>query len=635
MMGQSQPMRRTNIAAVFIAVILFIVPFFWLKPGYVDMGGDAGRLYFLDPVSVAQNTYRSTQSDASASFDMIPYELYLSVLKKIIPSPTALISFEHGLQLSLSFLFIYLIVRTLLVYAIRGNQSSRELTGLTAGIVYVGFISISGWVTALPTQNQVFLNPLIFYLLLKYCLSGSFWYALIILLFTVCYSGSFGFSAMPQIMSFYPIALVFLLIIMRFVFHRKIPWGGLGLAALAFVGLHAYQIVPLGMSLISKNSYYHTYIFTEESMRSSGVHYFAANHETLGKISTALFQPVWPRNILVLLVPFIALWGCIKSRSKLSALAGVFFLLTLFLVSANITKVGAFLYQLLFYIPGFMMFRSFNEKWYMVFAFFFTLFFAFSLGEFISSKNRWLGIMLVIAVTGSTIWRIYPFLTGKSFDTKYYQSDVSRVFTFDPNLLDAVSYARKIPGDGRFLTLPLTFPYYQIAYGSGGGAYVGISLISELAGKVDYPGFWSLADKGQSVFDAIQARDFSAVLRILSDLNVRFIFYDSDPRVTDNFPGFPYIYPGLMYASKDQLPLIQNQSSYAEFLSQLPLRKIYGKGYFTIYKINYPFQVADAKPAGIITDDPYIGPGLVISYATAALLGVTVVWLLVCRNKKS
>ena len=633
MMGLCGPMRRINIAAVFIAVILFIVPFFWLKPGYVDMGGDAGRLYFLDPIAVARNTYRSTGQTPSASYDIIPYELYLGVLKTFIPSPTNLIAFEHGIQISLAFLSIYFIVQELILLSKPHNDEYSLWIGIAAGLVYVGLMTKMSWTTSLPMLNQIFLNPLIFYLLLRYVLSFSFWYILAILLLTMLYSGNFGFSAMPQLLAFYPLAIGLLLFSTAKIFHRRIPWVGLCTAVLLFIGLHAFHIMPFAASLFTKGSFYNSYVFTDQSIQNAGVQYFNANHEALGKISTALFQPaLWNQNIFILFIPMIMLLGFILRPSKLLGVVSICFAATFFLVSANITHIGVSLYRILFYIPGFMMFRSFSDKWYGAFAFFYSLLFAISFNEVSKIRSRWIVITLTIVVVGSTVYRLVPFLEGKGIGNVYYQSNnVSRVYKIDPNLLDAVSFVHDLPQQGKFLTLPLTFPYYQIAYGSQGGAYVGISLISEMAGKSDYAGFWSFGPYAQSIFDAIQSENITRILQILSTLNVRYVFYNSDTRIMDNFPDYPYIYPGFMYSSKDQLPAIRDQSAYKTFLAKLPLKKLHENGFYSIYEIDYPFAVP-SMPKADPTMEAFTVVGRLLTYATLGFCIVLAAWLYVRRK---
>ena len=45
-------MKRTII--IVICVLLFIVPFFWISPGELEMGGDSNRLFLYDPGSYLQ-----------------------------------------------------------------------------------------------------------------------------------------------------------------------------------------------------------------------------------------------------------------------------------------------------------------------------------------------------------------------------------------------------------------------------------------------------------------------------------------------------------------------------------------------------------------------------------------------------
>ena len=44
----------TNKTAFAIALLLFIIPFFWLPWSNVDMGGDSGRIYFIAPLETLE-----------------------------------------------------------------------------------------------------------------------------------------------------------------------------------------------------------------------------------------------------------------------------------------------------------------------------------------------------------------------------------------------------------------------------------------------------------------------------------------------------------------------------------------------------------------------------------------------------
>jgi len=351
--------------ALCIAAIFFFIPFFWLKPGYVDLGGDAGRLYFFEPFSIARNLYQQQLSAGFGSniYAMLPYILVLSVLKQIISSPTYLISLEHGVQLSFCFFFVYLLVRQFVSVLEKEKNILADWVGIVSGIVYVGFITKTGWVTSLEIHNQVFLNPLMFYLFLKFSLTSRFRYAFFILLTTIAQSQNFGFSSSPQLFSFYPFALMFLYIYLRFFAKKSIQWRNIAGLAVLFLMIHAYHLLPIVAAIFDNGGELSAYFFSETVRDQAGLRYFDHNRQAMGKLSWELFQPArWNTgSMLILLIPFVSFLGFLKARSMLLSLIGFFFAVTFFLVSANITLIGVKLYRKLFSIPGFMMFRSFDE----------------------------------------------------------------------------------------------------------------------------------------------------------------------------------------------------------------------------------------------------------------------------------
>lgn len=625
--------RYVRYITLLISLILFLIPFFWLKPGFVDLGGDSGRLYFIDPLASARNLIALENSYGVMQQSMVPYEYVLYTLKLIVKSPTYLIDISNGVNLSLAFLFSFLAITELIRLTEFKSKWFRDIAALTGGVIYVSFISNTGWSQALSTQNQIFLNPLIFYLLLRFCATLSMAYGLAILGITFILSENFGFSAMPQLMSFFPLALIFLFLYTRFIAHIAFPWKKLLYIALMFIGLHAFHILPLVASVLDKTSFLNGHIFSSTSIESSGVHYFDANHIGLGKLSWQLFQPFnWnSQNLFALVVPVFAIVGFLLKRSKLLLLTGVFFAITLFFVSANITQIGVQFYRALFYIPGFLMFRSFNDRWYYVYAFFYMLLFSFSFYALIKQWKIGFAVLVSVIIIGVATYRIFPFLQGKALYAPLYQTEkVTPVLKLDPDLLDAITFTKNLPYNGKILTIPLTFPYYQIAYGQSGGAYRGISMVSALSGHDDYSGFWAFGQYEKSVFDALQHRDIGTFLSLLNRLEVKYIFRNSDPRIMDNFPGYPYVYPGMTYSSKDQLPIIINQKAYDSFLANLPVKKIYEKGFYSVYEfsggLSFPQNSVDP---GL---HPYFLAGRIISMATVILI-ISFIGLMVIKKR--
>lgn len=578
-------LMRKHTVAILIAATLFVVPFFWLKPGFVDLGGDAGRLYFLDPFSVTKNLYQQQNLFGASIFAIIPYQLFLALLKQIVLTPTYLISLEHGIQLSVSFYSIYLILRSISKGLSHKKNPVETFTAIAGGLVYVGFITKTGWVTSLETFNQIFLNPLMFYLLLRYVMTSNSLYALCILGLTFLYSQNFGFSSMPQLMSFYPFAIVFLFLYIRVILKKSFPWKNIVLLFMLFVGLHAFQLVPMIGSIFDSKGVGNAYIFSKTAQTSAGAEYFDANRQTLGKLSWGLFQPLnWNGNTLfIAVIPIITFLGFFIKRNTLLAILGSFFVITFYLVSANITIIGVRLYRLLFSIPGFLMFRSFDDKWYYVFSFFFTVLFAVSFFLLLHQRRKLVVVSVFLLVSVSVIFRIFPFLQGKHYEGDLFQSNnVPVVFDIDPDLMESLSFVKTLPDDGNALTLPLTLPYFQVIHGKQSGAFVGLSMVRLIGGKDDYPGFWSFGSYQEPMIQALRDADVHKTLQLLSLLNVRYIYRNTDQRILDKFPRYPY----YKFDMTIDIPTINSQSTYDDYLRLFPLTTLYEKGFYRIQKLS-------------------------------------------------
>ena len=62
----------------------------------------------------------------------------------------------------------------------------------------------------------------------------------------------------------------------------------------------------------------------------------------------------------------------------------------------------------------------------------------------------------------------------------------------DPKYEEVLTYIRNLPVDGKILSFPFPDPGYQLIAGKNGGAYVGPSTFSYLAGKNDFSGYEGL-----------------------------------------------------------------------------------------------------------------------------------------------
>lgn len=572
-----------------IAIFLLLLPFFWFKPGEMDLGGDSSRLYFYDPLAYLQNYALYSISPSSfggenIGYYMIPFVFFLYCLKLVFQSPTILIAFFHGLSFSVAFVSIYFTIRDLLGDNTK-NKKILEGSAIIAGVFYVlSQTSIQGWDKVLVTHNQFFLNPLMFFLLLRYVRTSRFFYLLVALLVTFVFSPNFSFAAAPAFFAFYPLSIVFLVLYKLVILKKKFNWKHLVFTLIAFILLQSFHLIPQIMSALSPGSSFNTTIFTNEGKLDRGLSYFSAIAPNI-KVSLNLMNlpqmsqvNVWFYTAIVF--PVIIILGFLINRSRTLLLTGAFFLVVLFFVSANLTNIGLELYKKLFYLPGFSMFRNFYGQWGYTLLFFYTLLFSQSLFWVLFKMrkiNRYVlsSFLLIILIIPA-----FPFFNGTLVNKDLWLSKDLKIFMkMDPKYEEVIDYVRSLPIDAKVLTLPLTDPGYQIVLGTNNGAYQGPSTISYLTGKKDFAGTIELGTFKSSYLTASKRADYQYINRLLTFLGVKYIFYNADPFVYEKgFPTFPYEY------GRAELPV--SQEEYKKYIKNLNvvLKKRIGENFY-IYEI--------------------------------------------------
>lgn len=550
-------MKYRFIPLFIITFFLFIAPFFWFKPGEMDLGGDSSRLYFYDPLHylTSQAFYAISHSGLGGeglNYFGIPFFLFLFGLKSIFISPTFLISFLHGFSLSLAFLSCYFAVKQLLQLDEKKRTKHTaiiiEICALIAGLYYISApTSILIWNHMLSTDNQIFLNPLTFFLLLRYLLTQNIRYLLAVLGITFLFAANFSFIGAPAFFAFYPLAIFFLLLYMVCILHKSLPWKGIIIGIGLFFLLHAFHLAPQIVSLLTPGSAAQHSVFSEEAKIDSGLGYFNALASGV-KLSISLLglqqmAPLFFSSFVFIVMPFVFILGFLWNKRKSMLLTGIFFLITLFFVTANITNVGLKFYMLLFYIPGFSMFRVFFGQWEWVYLFFYTLLLGQTLFVVLTHIRKWQSIPLVLFLLGFLLIIAWPFISGKTLQYFHWQTKhVSAIVAIDPNYEDVLSCLRSLPIDGKILSLPLTDPGYQVVKGKNNAAYEGPSMITYLAGRNEFTGFAEFESFGPSFLQAVKEKNYVAIRDILSMLNIRYIYYNEDPYIYgNNFPGQPYI----------------------------------------------------------------------------------------------
>lgn len=581
--------------AIAIVLILFIIPFFWMKPGEIDMGGDGGSLYFYDPINFIKHyaVFESLPFGTGiieTQFNFLPFVTLIALLKFFLQSSYLLSVLHNSMKLVIGFIAIYGIMKELLSQSrdkdalLREKSRKIEIISILTGIFYIFspiLTDYDRYVNPLPTHDQVFLNPLIFYLMLKFILTEKWKYLVTILGVSLIFSHNFSYSAAPAVFSFYPFALLFLVLYVRIILKRALPIRKVIIGVVFFVFLHFFHLGPEAANLFDSGSSINTQVFSKEAYKQQA-QYFSGVMQFASLAKSILLPPitgsVW--MLFIFISPLIIILGFLKNRlrSKTFLLTGVFFLLTLFLMSAKVSYASIKLYEMFFlYIPGFGMFRNFYIQWMFAFTFFYTLMFGQALfliyASLNSGKVKLISLMLAIYLTGSA----WLFINGHQFNPPYVESDnVRRHLVMDPEYEKMLEFIRNVPYDGKLLQFPFNDFNHQVVHGMGDGAYIGTTSIGQLTGVKDFAGYWHTAPYSEAFLQAAKVKDYKTLRKILGLLNIRYVFYNSDPRVYDTtFTGRPFTYVRQFLPS--------TQKDYKEFIKPLVGEKLFEAGSYHLY----------------------------------------------------
>lgn len=593
--------------------ILAVIPFFWLNIGEMDLGGDSTRLYFYDPLSYLKNyglyaVEPLGTGRVETNFYILPVMLLFLALKSIVQSPYLVISLFNSFKLVVSFLAVYALIKELNETLGKEYNLRGELAGILTGLFYVfqrGMIS--QWNLSYLSHDQVFLNPLIFYLTLKYFLTHSKKYLWSILMVTFVFAHSFSWASAPSFFAFYPLAILFLVPYVICIRKKKLPWTGILLGLFIFFGLHLFHLFPAVKSLFDSGSNINTRIFNQEVIASQLNYFFGVLG--FGSLTNNIFVPSLIENFsLISVAPFIVIVGLlIKKSKKTFLLTGVFFLITLYLLSARVGNVGIKFYTLLFlYVPAFSMFRNFVFQFLSVFSFFYAILFGQALflvlsrlsKKYVLFSSLIMGLLFVISA--------WPFINGSLVVKVLYQvPKVKNAILMDPKHEEILKYIKSLPDDTKILTLPFSDYNYQVVHGkNAGGAYSGLSTIAFLAGKKDFTGYATVAPFSDALMKLAKEKDYKEIKRMLGLLNIRYIYYNNDPLIYDTtFPTFPYGYVRKYFPN--------DQKGYGKFVDQLSNKKIFELGSYALYEVdqkNYlpHFYVPDTRV--VYKNNPKLNP---------------------------
>jgi hypothetical protein len=571
-----------------IVIFLAVVPFFWLKPGEMDLGGDSSRLYFYDPYNYFRYNllYAIVPTGFSIEQPLLliaPFVGLLILVKKIIPSSYLIITLFNSINLVIAFLAMYGIFNELLSHEKKNRKYTIFLAAIFTGLYYV-FSPImvrTAWDKALTTHAQIFLNPLVFYLLLRYVRTNKILYLLVILIITVVFSVNFSWAASPILLGFYLFAMLFLFFYTK-ITGIKFRFFPILLTAVFFIFLHAFHYVPFIMQILDKSGAAFARTFTSQNQYDIGLSYFVGIAPLIKLSDNLLALPQMVVNIipfksLFIFVPILLLLGLwvntkktwnYHTRTGFILLFGIFLML-LFLITANITGIGFEIYKSFFKIPGFSMFRNFYGQWMFGYLFFLSLLMGYAIFYLLSIiKNKKAMNSIFLLLSGVILFSALPFIQGKMINLvlNLGQSKEFKIpIKMDPEYEKVLQYMREDTAGGKYLTLPFTEAFSQMLAGTQQGMYQGPSTISSLTGHSDFIGYQVIPPFSEVLLVLARERKYEDIGTLLGLWNVRYIFYNSDENIMAYWPDFPYQHV------KNSLP--KDQRGYQKFIDSLPVKK--------------------------------------------------------------
>jgi len=581
---------------IFITIILFIIPFFWLKPGEMDLGGDSSRLFFYDPVSYMLHDVISSVSGNGAGrieyglYSQFPHIVLLLVLKYLFHSPYILMSLFNGLKLSVGFIAMYAIFKEIIPKGISSPYAKKliETSSILGGLFYIfSRHMIANYDKALLYHNQIFLNPLMFYLILKYFLTSNARYMWVALVLSFIFAPSFGYLSAPPLFAFYPLSMIFLFLYVVLVRKKKLPWKGILTGFLIFLGLQMFHVMPLFFDVMFPGSHVYTRLFDKQSLTEQHDYFFGILAIVKPAINVFLPSLTKEFEVFSIVTPLVVIFGFLlnKNRQKTILLTAVFFLITFFLTTGKITWIGAQLYSQLFYVPGFSMFRNFHGVWAYPYSFFYTLLFGQAIFLIFTRLTLRRVVILSLGIVIVILLCAWKLIDGEIVNQINTRSDNVKVpMVMDPKYEETLSFIKTLPTDGRIISFPFTDCCYQVVHGTNNGAYVGPSMIAYLSGKSDFSGYNHTPPFSDTFWELSKAEDYESIKKLLGLFSIKYIFHNKDPLVYDStFPDYPY---SPDYVRK-YLP--NSQKGYSEFIKNLTTEKIFERGPYGLYEIDQSF----------------------------------------------
>lgn len=243
-----------------------------------------------------------------------------------------------------------------------------------------------------------------------------------------------------------------------------------------------------------------------------------------------------------------------------------FFVILLLCVSPHAYTLGTeFFRGCLKYIPGFGMFRDLSGKLTFVYFFFFALILGVSLSGLAMHTPKIISIAFFSILLFIILFNGRPLITGNIFYTPWNQSNnIKGSIDISEEYKTFAEWNKNIKLDAKYLGAPLGDTVNERLKGKHGGMYIGPEIIGSLTGKRCFMGLAAFREFGPLFTRIGRGKKHHWFRAFMPIFNIKYVFYNSDDYILDNFNSWPY--SQLKKSYPDQLAV-------KEFISDIRFNK--------------------------------------------------------------
>lgn len=545
-----------------LTLILFLIPIiFWFNNSYY-VGGDDTLLYYIYSkeminsylFNIATDNVLSGIGSYSVQFYQLPFFLLITVIKFLFPYVNTQ-TFMYGLNLSMGFLFFYL----LLGLFIKNKSSYDFFIKILGGLLYV--FSIFSYYTlwqALFTPYLVSVFPILAYLFLKGVRDKNI--ILVILSTLVVSLMSITLLLTPWLilafLSIFPILIIiflnekkyfiiyfFIFISLTFllnfywIFHLISPY-------LTNLNNNNTILNPTSSSFISSASDTITAVTKDNNLIYPLFNLFHKQIQVNGNWQNYPIFHNWHEKFIYVNFIFtviILFAGLMLKKTKtefkklyLFSLLG--WLLLLYMFTVNIGEnlgLDVFIW-LIDNIPGFAIFRNIYGKIAPGLPFIYALTIVISLKIVLDiQRNILFKKLIIIFCFLAVILNAKPFILNEYFSNPLWttRNTYTTISGFNNDFKNSIHFLKGFDENSRFLWIPITAVNYIVIKDQDkqNHYYTGLSPLQFLAGKNDIAGIMSFPLETQKRFtESFINKDYNEVGNILKEMNVNYLIINND-----------------------------------------------------------------------------------------------------------